>query len=253
MNKYASLKDKLGRMEKVCGTTVSFFDEPLLIERLNRDDLDFIVFDMEHGRYDTEGLLYHLQMCRIVDVPSIVRVQDTAYHLISKTVDIGADGIMLPRTETLEQLRTAVDAMYFYPIGKKGYGGLSQFRKDETFLEFQKGRILIPQIESPKGIDNLPVMLKEFGDRISGVIVGPYDLSVMAGTPGNIYSDIMLAYMRQIVGVCLKFNKSVGIFCGNIEDAAAYKEMGANIFWMNLDIDLFMAGFNQKFDALAGI
>ena len=251
MDKYKRLTDKLGRRDKVHVATTSFFDEPTLIERMNRDDLDFLLLDMEHGRFNTESMRIQLYICRTLGLPSIVRVQDTAYHLISKTIDMGADGIMLPRTESLDQLRTAIDGIHFYPIGKKGYGGAAQFRNGEDFDGFQKGRFLFPQIESPKGIDNLRVMLREYGEHISGIIVGPFDLSVMLGVPGDIHNEKMITAFKKVIDTCQDMKMSVGIYCRSIADAALYKEMGTNIFWLNTDLDLYIDGYKRAFDALS--
>jgi 2-keto-3-deoxy-L-rhamnonate aldolase RhmA len=253
MNRCGKLKQKLGACEKVCGTALTFFNEPLLVDLMNRGDLDFLVFDMEHARFNAESLLPHLCMCRALDVPSLVRVQDAYYHLIAKTVDMGADGIVLPRTETLAQLQAAVDAMYFHPIGRKGCGGFTQFRKGESFDEFQGGRLLFPQIESPKGIETLPAMLDGYAERISGIIVGPYDMSVMVGTPRDIYSDVMLSSIAKVISICNGYKKSVGVFCNDAKEASTYRGMGANIFWLNTDLSFFMDGYSRAFDALAQV
>jgi len=192
-------------------------------------------------------------MCRALEIPAIVRVQDAKYHLIAKTIDLGADGIMLPRTETVKQLRAAVDVLRFYPAGRKGYGGLAQFRPGEGFEAFQSGRYLVPQIESPKGIENLPEMLDRFADNISAILIGPYDLSVMLGIPFDIHNDLMRTSIQKVVQVCQAYHKSVGIFCGNAQEAAAYAAMGINMFWAGTDLNFFIDGYNRVFDALSTI
>jgi len=250
MDRYESLKNKFIHREKILGTTMTLLNEPILIDKMNRSDLDFILFDGEHGRFDSQNLIPLLHMCRTLNLPSFVRVQDSEYHLIAKTIDMGADGIMLPRTETLEQLQVAVDAIYFSPVGRKGAGGYAQFRKGESFEQFQSGRYLIPQVESPRGIDILPQILEKFGDKISGIIVGPYDLSVMLGTPMNIYSPVMHAAIQKVIDICTMYGKSAGIFCNDPHDAADYYSMGANILWTAIDMQFFLAGFNQTIDAL---
>ena len=123
-------------------------------------------------------------------LPAFVRAQDAEYHLIAKAIDMGADGVMIPRTESPEQLKTAVDTLLFYPEGRKGSGGHAQFRKGEAYADFKKTRFLMPQIESPKGIEMLPKMLEEYGEHISAVMIGPYDLSIMVGTPKDIKSPV---------------------------------------------------------------
>ena len=51
MNKYERLSEKLKNREKVIGTTMAMFRNPFIVERMNRDELDFILFDGEHGIY----------------------------------------------------------------------------------------------------------------------------------------------------------------------------------------------------------
>jgi len=247
MDIYEKLKNKFTSREQINCTVTVLFNEPPLVEQMKSENLDFIVFDMEHGRYDTQNLIPCLHMCRTAGIPSVVRVQDTAYHLIAKTIDMGADGIMLPRTETLEQLGTAIDAMRFFPVGKKGWGGLGQFRKGESMDEFQKGRYLIPQIESPKGIENLPKMLDDYADEISAIIVGPYDMSVMLGTPQDLCSEPMKAAINKVASICAEYKKSFGVYCNNLDEARMYHKVGANVAWIGTDLGFFMDGYNNVF------
>lgn len=253
MNKYERLANKLQNREKVIGTTMSMLGSPLLLEAMNREELDFVLFDAEHGVFDTQNVIGLLQVGRLMGLPAFVRAQDCEYHLIAKAIDMGADGIMVPRTETLEQLRTAVDALLFYPAGRKGCGGHGQFRPGEAFEDFGKTRFLMPQIESQKGIDMLPKMLEEYGQYISAVIIGPYDMSVMLGTPKQIGSDVMLEAIQKVFDICNSYGKSCGIFCDNEVLAQKYRDMGCNVLWTATDKDFFMRGYNTEMDVLAKI
>lgn len=246
MTKYERLSQKLANREKVIGTTMQLLTSPLLIEKMNVPDLDFLLFDGEHGVFGFENTLPLLHICRLVGLPSIVRVRDSQYQLIAKLIDLGADGIMLPRVERMEQIRTAIDALKFYPLGTKGSGGYAQMRKGESFDDFQKnGRIFFPQIESPQGIEMLPQMFETYGEYISAVIIGPYDMSVMVGTPNEIRSDIMNQQVQRIFDICQAQKKSCGIFCGTPDDAAYYRAMGANVLWTGADIMFYMQGFTE--------
>ena len=163
---------------------------------------------------------------------------------------MGADGIMLPRTETLEQIKTAIEGLHFSPIGRKGMGGHGQMRIGEKFEDFSKTRFLLPQIESPEGIKNLPSMLKKYGEYISAVIVGPYDMSVVVGTPCDIMSTEMVNAIGQVFDICKKYNKSCGIFCDDEILAKKWWKMGANVLWMATDRDYFLRGFNAFLDGV---
>lgn len=251
MNKYEILENKLSKREKVLGTTMSMINSPLIIEKMNRDDLDFILFDAEHGIFNTENLIPSLQVCRLMGLPSFVRIPDCKYHFIARAIDLGADGIMLPRTESLEQVKTAIGALRFAPEGKTGCGGHGQFRKGEGYEGFRKSRYLFVQIESRPGIDVLPQILETYGDEIAAIIIGPYDMSVMLGTPFNIKSDVMKAAIQEVFDICGKYNKSCGIFCDDEVLSKKYRAMGANVLWACTDNVFFLRGYNQVFDALA--
>ena len=186
-------------------------------------------------------------------LPAFVRAQDSEYHLIAKAIDMGADGVMLPRTESLEQLRTAVDALLFYPEGRKGSGGHGQFRPGETYSDFKKTRFLLPQIESPKGIEMLPKMLEEYGEYINAVMIGPYDLSIMVGTPKEIKSPEMLEAIQKIFDISNSYRKSCGIFCDDEILAQKYRNMGCNVLWTASDKDFYMKGYNQEMEVLKEI
>lgn len=250
MDKYYGFAEKLKNREKTVGTTLSLLNAPLLIPQMNREDLDFIVFDLEHGVFDAQNAQQALNVCRLMGVPTIMRVQDALYHLMAKAVDMGGDGIMVPRTESLEQIRTALDALFFAPVGRKGCGGHGQFRPGENPADFNKTRFLMPQIESRKGIDLLPAILDEYGEYINAVMIGPYDMSVMLGTPFNVRSDVMRDAIQEVFDISARYGKSCGIFCDDEELAAKYRSMGANVLWLATDKDFFLCGYRQEMDAV---
>lgn len=243
MNRYESLKVKFDNCEKVVGTTMLMLKNPVLLEKMVCPELDFILMDTEHGFFDTQNVIPMLHTCRMLGMPSFVRVQDSEYHLIAKAIDMGADGVMIPRVETLEQIKTVIDAVCFAPIGRKGAGGYAQMRPGESFEQFQKSRFIALQIESQKGIDNLPNMLETYGEHIDAVIIGPNDLSVMLGTPFECKSEIMEKACKQIFDISRKYNKSCGIFCNDAADAKHYQDMGCNVLWTASDIQFYMRGF----------
>lgn len=253
MDKYLRLAEKLQNREKVVGTTMAILNNPLLVEFMNHENLDFILFDAEHGVFDTQNVISCLQVCRLMGLPAFVRAQDAQYHLAAKAIDMGADGLMIPRTESLEQLKTAVDALLFYPDGRKGCGGHGQFRPGEAYADFAKTRFLFPQIESPKGIELLPEMLEKYGQYISAVMIGPYDLSVMVGTPRDIKSSIMIESIQKIFDISNSYGKSCGIFCDNEELAQKYRDMGCNVLWTATDKDFFMRGYKETMEGLNNI
>ncbi len=250
MNKYEILDKKFKNCEPVLGTQMTITYSTIVLEKLNREDLDFMLFDMEHGIYNTENMVTLLQMTRIMGLPNMVRVPAIEYSFIARAIDMGADAIMIPRAETLEQVKLAIDSMRLYPMGRTGWGGHGFLKNGETLDEFQKGRHLIVQIESPKGLENLPAMLETYGDQISSIIIGPYDYSVMIGKPGQTLDQECLNEYKKVFDVCKSYKKSCGIYCNDEIASKAYKEIGAEVFWFSADIHFLTKGFNETMDAI---
>lgn len=244
---YAQFEQKLNNLEKIVGPVIATFNSPIMVERMC-DSVDFMLFDGEHGIFNNENLIYSLQVCRLKGVPSFVRVADTEYHLISRALYMGADGIMIPRCETLEQIEKAVRSMNFPEKGKMGCGGHGQYRKDETIENYK--RFLFLQIETPLGIENLPQMLEKYGEEISAIIIGPYDLSVILQKPFDFENPEHVEAVQKVFDICKKYNKSSGIFCDNEVIAERYYKMGANVLWTATDINMFMRGFNESYKKL---
>ena len=244
MSKYTELSRKLKERKRILGTNVTLIASTPMIELMNEDYLDYILFDMEHGVFNNENLIPLLQTCRLIGLPSFVRVPDHTNFHIARLLDLGADGIMLPRTETVEQVKNAVESMRFPPIGHKGKGGYCQVRTDETLEEFNRNRHLLVQIESPVGAAALPEMLDKYGHEIAAIIIGPYDLSFTMGMPAQFDRPEFQAMVKKIFDICIEKGANVGIFCDNTAQAEKYSAMGANFLWMCTDDQLVKAGLN---------
>lgn len=248
MNKYELLNKKFKNCEPIFGTQMTVTLSTIMLEKLYREDLDFMLFDMEHGIYNTENLIPLLQVTRLMGLPNIVRIPAIEYPYIARAIDMGADAIMVPRVETLDQVKIAVDATRFYPVGKTGFGGHGLLRKNETMEEFQKNRHLIIQIESPKGVENLTAMLETYGEQIASIMIGPYDFSIMIGEPGNTLGENCQMWVKKVFDICKSYKKSCGIYCNDAGAAEVYKKLGAEVFWFSMDLNFLLKGYQETFD-----
>ncbi|MBQ9748656.1 MAG: hypothetical protein IJV98_07720 [Clostridia bacterium] len=251
MTKHEMLYDKFRNRAQILGTDITLIASTPMIEMINESYLDYVLFDMEHGIFNNENMIPLLQVCRLCDLPAFVRVPDhTGFH-IARALDYGADGIMIPRTESVEQVRAAVEAMRFPPVGHKGKGGYCQVREGETLADFNKKRYLLVQIESPVGIKALPDMLARYGEEIAAIVIGPYDLSFTMNMPARFDAPEFLSAVQTVFDICKAYGKSVGIFCDNTAQAEAYRAMGANFLWMCTDDQLVRAGLRAIIAPLA--
>ena len=82
--------------------------------------LDFVIFDMEHGRCDLSLLAEMVASCRGSNIVPIARVPDLAYAPLSRALDVGARGVMVPRVESREQAEDIVSQLKYAPQGRRG-------------------------------------------------------------------------------------------------------------------------------------
>lgn len=243
MNGVEALKSKLANGEKIYSTMLCEWDNTRLPEMYKICGVDFILIDLEHGAFYPEKIGNIAQASRVADIPIIARVQDCEYHCISKCIDMGADGVLIPRTETMEQVETAIRSLRMPPIGKKGVGGRACLRKGETIADFNNNRLLFLQMESPEGIDLLDEMLTKYGDQVAGIIIGPNDLESSMGyptfdceKPDETYND----YIRKVIRVSKAHGKSVGIFMGGDDAIKTWHNEGMNIYWVNTELGMLV-------------
>ncbi|MDD6308742.1 MAG: aldolase/citrate lyase family protein [Clostridia bacterium] len=232
------LKEKLQTRQKLFSTMLCHVGSTLLPGIYKNGGLDFLIMDLEHGTFCPETIGDFAQACHSVDLPVICRVQDCEYHCISKPLDMGADGVLIPRTETIEQVETAISSMRFYPLGHKGVGGRGLLRPGEEIYDFNKNRLLFLQIESEQGVALLDEILTRFGDQVAGLLIGPCDMAVSMGCGLDLTCDRMMEQIRKTVETCQKHGKSIGMFMDDASVLARWYAEGMNIFWTGTEMTM---------------
>lgn len=236
-----ALKEKLEKCDKIFSSVLVETKMTQLPAIYKEAGLDFLVMDLEHGMFYPENIGEFVQMCNIVGLPVIVRVQDCEYHCISKPLDMGADGVLIPRTETMEQVETAINSMRFYPYGKKGVGGRGLLRAGEDVYDFNKNRLLFLQIESKAGTDLLDEILTKHGEQVAGIIIGPYDMAVSMGCGFDLNCNAMVENITKTIQICKKHSKSIGMFMNDDIVAERWFKEGMNIMWISTEMCLMSA------------
>ena len=148
-------------------------------------------------------------ICRVslmVGLSPIVRVADLQYSLIARSLDCGAQGIIFPRVESPELLERAVSWTKFPPLGVRGYG-LTPLQIDhekasfaEVIAHMNEHTLVVLQIETVKAFERREELLAIPG--IDAVMVGPADLSISLGVPGDFDHPKMVETITAIIESC---------------------------------------------------
>ena len=206
---------------------------------------DGVVFEMEHGPFDSPNLRdclqYMLSRRQILDggtlapmVTPMVRIPPNGGEMnqwIAKQVlDLGIYGIVFPHISTVDEAWNAVracryprlpEAPDYNPPGIRGdapgraarYWGLGQqeyYARADVWPLATHGEILVViQCEEVRAIDNLPAILKEV-PGIGVVLIGEGDLSQEMGHPREYDHPVVAEAINTILKICKEHNVPCG-------------------------------------------
>jgi 2-keto-3-deoxy-L-rhamnonate aldolase RhmA len=193
---------------------------------------DWLFIDSEHGAISTQEISQLCISALTTGVAPLVRVCREALDEGTRALDNGALGIIVPHIDTASDAKQLVETFRFHPMGRRSMGGASaQFAfRPPAAPEMQnclnKEILLIPMIETPKGVENVDSIAAVEGIDI--LLIGTNDLTLEMGIAGQIgHKSIQNAY-GQVAQACHRHNKIFGM--GGVYDqdwATHYIRMGA--------------------------
>ena len=186
---------------------------PQVTEMLVRSGVDWLGIDIEHSTINQEQSQRIIAACHANEVPCLPRVASHNAEAIKRLLDSGADGVIVPTVETVEQVKKIIEWTKYPPLGKRGYGVARaqgyghDFEKYTT--KWNKSSIIVVQIETKYAVEHIEELI-DF-DEVDGAMVGPYDLSGSLDVPGQINHDSVKNAIEHVIEACKKFGKSCGI------------------------------------------
>src|ERR1022692_796735 len=115
-----NVKQKLAAGGVAIGTMVFEFKTPGIAPIAASAGAEFAIFDMEHTGWSDETIAMLVATARGSEIQPFVRIPATQYHLISRPLDVGAAGLMVPMVETADQARLIVRSAKYPPRGARG-------------------------------------------------------------------------------------------------------------------------------------
>jgi 2-dehydro-3-deoxyglucarate aldolase len=185
---------------------------PSVAEVMAQENFDWLCIDMEHTSIDYSMAQVLISTIQSYQMPALVRVSKNEEVCIKKVLDSGADGVIVPMVNSVEDAKRAIDYVYYPPVGNRGVGLYRAQGYGTNFENYkekaQNDLIIIAQIEHYKGVENLEEIISL--NHIDGIIIGPYDLSGSLGIPGNFSNKTFLTHIEKVEKVCRKHNFPLG-------------------------------------------
>jgi len=220
-----------GRLQLGC--SFAQLRSPAVATILGKAGLDWCYLDAEHGPFDF-GMLQDLCRASIAaGMAPIVRVADVQYHLIARSLDCGAMGILLPRVESPEIVAQAASWTRFPPVGVRGYG-FTQHNVDyepvtipQIIQHSNDNTMLVFQIETQAALDRRDELISVPG--VDAVMVGPADLSISLGIPGQFEHPKLIDAIDKIVETCQRRHVAPGIHIRSLHLAKFWRDRGMRL------------------------
>lgn len=247
------LVERLHNGESIFGTMIRICRNPIVANLANNAGFDFMMADMELGSYSLELLSDIFMAARNLGLGAFVRVPELSRGYVSRALDLGANGVMVPMIETVEQARTFVEWSKYTPTGNRGmsaYGGHTDYRKETDISSMMdrlnKQTLTIAQIETGKGVENSYDIASV--DGVDVLLVGPNDLSVSLGCPGDVNSSVVQDAILKVAQACQKTGKIFGLH-GTTPLLEKWIPHGLRFVMNSTDFDMIVNGMKSVSDS----
>lgn len=210
--------------------------------------LDWVFLDTEHSPFSTDTLHDLIRGYLMTDVTVVVRVCDFQYDLVSRTLDSGAEGIIFPRCEDPDQLAHAVRGAKFPPKGHRGFGlGAPQVGyQDGTFSQvmdhYNNETLIVAQVESTTALERVEELAQVPG--LDSLLVGPADLSISLGVPGEWDHPKLNEAIDRVIAACNKHGIWPAIQVRNYEMADFWIDRGMKLIGCGNELALLWSTIN---------
>jgi len=219
------VKRALMNGEVQIGTWINVLGTPQITRMVATAGFDFLYIDMEHSilSIETVGDLCYAALA--AGLVPIVRPPAKDPHLLTRPLDGGAMGLLIPHVDAREEAEAVIRAICFPPLGERGmnlqgvHTGFGKANGDEYVKATHAETLLLVQIESDRGIGNLDGILSV--DGVDGAVIGRADLSTDLGLPGQTNHPEVVRRVETMIAACQRHGKIPGLL---VQDIASAKE-----------------------------
>ena len=230
------------------GSYVMYSRDVATIEIAAAAGLDYVLFDLEHRPHDSETIHDLSQVARLAGMASLVGPKDIPSHAISHVLDLGASGVVIPHVETPEEVALAIEAVRYPPRGKRGRcgtAGHNLYRGGPMAAElehYNSDVALILKVESGAAIRRLEELVAPAD--VDGVMVGPMDLTLNLGIPGQTQDPQVLELIEHVRAVCRQRQLHYGTLVSSPEEVVGAIDEGAT--WITVGSEMEFLGAAWK-------
>lgn len=250
-----NLKKRIKNGEAVNGCWLNL-GSSLTAEIVGQAGFDWVLIDLEHGAGEEKDVLSQLQALEHSNTAAIVRVESGERQRIHRVLDAGAEGVMVPRINTVEEAKSVVSGLRYPPEGSRGVAKMVRATGfGKNFAEYHsranENIVGIVQIESIEVLNHLDQVAAL--DGVDVLFIGPADLTMALGIFGQLDHPLFTNAVKATVHAAQKAGKATGILLFNPDDYNTYYEMGIRVIACGADATFVAEGSRSMAGKLQSI
>jgi len=236
------------------GTMLRLVKAPEVISLSAAAGWDYVVLDTEHRDYNPESLKALSLVAKYEKLGFLVRVPDKLYHQMAHTLDLGAEGLVLPRVDTEEEARHIIKSTKYFPLGQRGasISNISTLFRDcsaKQFLDWSNNETLIVvQVETEEAVNRVDSIVSVKG--VDAVMIGPFDLSQSLGIPGQIKDQRVADAFQTVIEACNRHGVAPGAHFTDLEHAKRWVSRGMRFITFQYDSKYLLNAFRETVNQL---
>jgi 2-keto-3-deoxy-L-rhamnonate aldolase RhmA len=223
-------KVRLQNNEVVFGCALQQYRSTEIPRLLAAVGFDYLFIDSEHGGFSLETVQDIVVASNQSGITPFVRVGEMRYSLVTRALDVGAQGIIFPRVESASLLKEAIGWTKYPPVGTRGFGFMApqldyeQLRIPEIIQHLNAHTMVIVQFETVLSLERCDELLTVPG--IDVAMVGPTDLSISLGMPGEFDHPKLIEAIDVFIEACDRHGVVPGIHCRTAKMATLWLQRG---------------------------
>jgi 2-keto-3-deoxy-L-rhamnonate aldolase RhmA len=234
---------------------------PSIIEILAYTGFDFCMLDMEHTRLNRETMEHCVRAADAAGITILVRVTENDPGLIRHAQEAGAQGVVVPRVKTPDDVRKIIEAFRYGPEGRCGVCPLVRAANysDEGYEEYieysNRNNMIIPLLEDKSGFENAEEIFALLKPGVDAIGTGMGDLRFSLRKPGQ-KADRQHPYVKEAADKVAALSKKMGVpimdMAFSPEGAKETIERGTKILLYSVDQLLFYQLFKDIVRSVKG-
>lgn len=185
-------------------------------------------------------------------IAPIVRVPSKDQFFISRVLDGGALGVIVPHIRSVQDAKDVVAAAKFQPQGhRSSTNGLPHFQfrpfpAKKANPVVNANTLVIPMVETLEAVECVEELAAV--DGVDSLLIGTNDMTAEMGIPGDYDNPRLTEVYQKTIDACNKHGKWVGVggLHSRMDLVEKFCTMGARWVMAATDGPLLLAGATKK-------